>query len=151
MKPEIKFGLLNAIIGLIVGVFHTFTISTNYKWLIVFAPISIFTVGVITWRVKTKNSKYNLGNIVAISFITGTLSHPLTFYLICIYYNLSNCFTGNCNDSLGELPKNLILAIPTSFFLSLFSLLFYGWFTVLTSIIIGASMNYNKKMDKYDN
>lgn len=133
MKPEIKFGLLNAIIGLIVGVFHTFTVSTNYKWLIVFAPISIFTVGVITWRIKTKNSKYNLGNIVAISFITGTLSHPLTFYLMCIYYNLSYWHTNNYTDSSSESPINLILAIPTSFFFSLFSLLFYGWFTVLTS------------------
>src|SRR6187402_621112 len=120
MKPEIKFGLLNSIIGVIVGIFHNYiSIGKGYEILIFCAPISIFITGTLSWKYIIKNPDYKLEDLFPVSIITGTLSHPITFYLTLVYANICNWTTGGCTSSLGGKPINLIYSIPVSLLFSI--------------------------------
>lgn len=152
MKPELKFGLLNSIIGVIVGIFHSYiSIGKGYEILIFFAPISIFIIGTLCWKYKIKNTHYNLEDLIPVSLITGSLSHPITFFLCLVYANICNWTTGGCTSSLGDKPMNLLYSIPASLFFSTFSLIIYGWFTVLSSILVSLYMIYSNNKNVNSN
>ena len=148
MSNAIKFGILNSIIGLILGIYIAYSaIGNGYGILAIGAPISAFVCGIYFWNLIFKKSTENRnGKLILIGFLTGTVSHYLCWILLNIGMNICYWTTGNCTSSLGEPPAEiwqmLIFGIGTTGW----SLLFYGWITIPSSIGIGFIIDrINKK------
>ena len=139
MSNAIKFGILNSIIGLILGIYIAYSAIGNGYWILAIgAPISAFTCGFYFWKLIFKNSTENRnGKLILIGLLTGTVSHYLCWILLNIGMNICYWTTGNCTGSLGDAPAQiwemLIYGIATTGA----SLLFYGWITIPSSIGIG--------------
>src|ERR1035437_411400 len=98
IKNWIKYGLLNAIIGLVIGSFVAINaIGSGYYIFIIAAPISAFLVGGFLWKfIMNEKSQSETGKIILIGIVTGTLSHYFTFVLSSIIMNVCYWTTGNC-------------------------------------------------------
>ena len=148
MQAWLKYGLINALLGLIVGVFLALTaIGDGYSVVLIAAPISAFLIGGLFWKLIIKG-KLTKTRVIVTGILTGTISHYLTFLLLGIGYNICYWTTGNCTDSFGEPPANILLMFGGAFLLSFFSLLFFGWLTVPYAIITGLIL---KRMEEKKN
>lgn len=148
MNNAIKFGILNSIIGLLLGIYIAYSaIGDGYWILAIGAPISAFICGFYFWKlIFKKSTENNSGKLILIGLLTGTVSHYLCWILLNIGMNICYWTTGNCTSSLGEPPAQiwemLIFGIATTGW----SLLFYGWITIPSSIGIGFLVDrINKK------
>jgi type III secretory pathway component EscS len=137
LKTWIKYGIVNAIIGLIVGIFIAITtIGEGYYVFAIAAPLAAFIVGGLFWNMIAKN-EYNSTKIIITGLLTGSVSHYVTFVLLSIGMNICYWTTGECTGSLGEPPVSILSALRDSFVFSFFSLLFFGWITIPYAIAVG--------------
>lgn len=149
MKTWIKYGLLNSIIGLVIGVYLTFTSTGDgYFMFGIAAPIAAFLTGGFLWKIIVRN-KFDKTKIILTGLLTGTVSHYITFILLSIGMNICYQTTGGCTDSLGEPPAGILNMLTGAFILSFFSLLFFGWITAPASVIIGLILK--RKENKQNN
>lgn len=139
MKLWIKYGLLNALIGLLIGILVALkAIGSGYYIFIIAAPISAFLVGGFFWKFIIHEKKQSVtGRIILTGFLTGTVSHYFTFVITSIILNISYWTTGSYLGSLGEKPASIFDMLTGAFAFSFFSLLFFGWITVPVSILTG--------------
>lgn len=137
MKSWLKFGLLNAIVGLIIGAWLTFTaIGDGYESFIIAAPLSVFLVGSVFWKILVKDDMSS-GKLVIVGLLTGTVSHYFTFIILSIMMNICFWLTGGCTSSLREWPASVTMMFGAAFIFSFFSLLAFGWITAPLSVAIG--------------
>jgi hypothetical protein len=137
MKPWLHYGLLNALLGLIVGVFLALTaLADDYYVFVITAPIAAFLTGGLFWKLIAKNNLTKT-RVVITGILSGTLSHYLTWLLMGIGANLIYWTTANWTNSFDEPPANIFLMFGGAFLLSFFSLLFFGWVTVPFARITG--------------
>ena len=137
MKPWIKYGFLNALIGLLIGAYTAFTaIGNGYFVAAIAAPLAFFLTGGLLWKLIVKK-KIDVVQILITGLLTGTISHYITFIILGIGVNICYWTTGQCTGSLGEPPASIISMITGAFAFSFFSLLFFGWITTPASVIIG--------------
>jgi hypothetical protein len=125
MKTWIKYGLLNALLGLIVG------ISININGFAIAAPIAAFLIGWLFWKLLNKDKITNI-RIVITGILSGSISHYLTFILSGVIGNFQYWTTGNTAYT-PSIPDMLVRSVV----MTLFSLLFFGWLTVSYAIIMG--------------
>ncbi|HEY0976143.1 MAG TPA: hypothetical protein VGE21_01630 [Flavobacteriales bacterium] len=139
MKRWYKFGLFNALVGVIVGLHLTVTATGNGYWaFIVAAPIAAFLTAGICWRCFQSDSEpIETPYLFVIGLISGTASHYVTFVLLGLGINILYLIGAYEGDSLGNPPPNLLMVIAGSFATTLYSLLMYGWVTVPASILSG--------------
>jgi hypothetical protein len=122
----IKYGIINAVLGLIVGIFLSLTaIGDGYYVFAVVAPISAFLTGGLFWKILVKNNASKI-KVIFTGLLTGIISHYITFVLLGIGANICYWSTGNCTDSFGDPPASIFLSLAGAFLLSFFSLLFFG-------------------------
>lgn len=147
MINGLKYGLINSVIGLIVGIFHLQFNYQNGFLLIYFAPIAIFITGFVFWQTTSIKRKINGEDAISLGVKVGGLSHVVCFILINNYLNLEGLITNLNYSTFIDLHLNQFTTIPIAFFLSFVSLFLYGWFTIGTSIIISiVTIHYlNKK------
>ena len=94
MRTWIKYGLSNAFLGLIIGIYIAITsIGDGYYAFGIAAPIAAFFTGGITWKLIMKNH-FDNSKIYTTGIITGTVSHYITFILISIGMNI--CYWTRC-------------------------------------------------------
>lgn len=137
----IKYGILNSIIGIAVGIHLTLTaIGDGYYVFIFAAPLSIFTIGGVLWKLLIGTDKTTITKVVVLGIVTGSLSHYFTFLFLSIIMNICYWTFGGYTDSLGEPPASIVSIIGGSLLFSFFSLFMYGWITVPASIISGIIM-----------
>ena len=139
MSNAIKFGILNSIIGLILGIYIAYSAIGNGYWILAIgAPISAFVCGFYFWKLIFKQSTKNRnGKLILIGLLTGTISHYLCWILLNIGMNICYWTTGNCTGSLGEPPAKIWEMLIYGIAMTGASLLFYGWITIPSSIGIG--------------
>jgi len=148
MSNAIKFGTLNSIIGLILGIYIAYSAIGNGYWILAIgAPISAFTCGFYFWKLIFKKSTENRnGKLILIGLLTGTVSHYLCWILLNIGMNICYWTTGNCTGSLGDPPVQIWLMLIYGIVMTGGSLLFFGWITIPSSIGIGFLVDrINKK------
>ena len=137
MNTWTKYGLINALLGLAIGIFIAITsIGDDYFVFGIAAPIASFVTGGLAWKFLVKD-KFDSRKIFITGLLTGTISHYITFVLLSVGMNICYWTTGNCTDSLGGPPASILIMLTGGFAFSFFSLLFFGWLTVPYSIIIG--------------
>lgn len=147
MKVHVKFGLFNALVGILIGVFITiFSIGDGYGIFIFAAPISVFLVGAVLWRLLLDNKIMRNVRVLIVGILTGSLSHYITFLIISIIMNICYLLTGGCTDSLGNKPASVFEMLTGSFAFSFFSLFFFGWITIPASILIGFLLRFSESM-----
>ena len=139
MQPLIKYGLLNAIMGFLIGGLIAISVSGDgYEAFILIAPLSAFLTGSILWRLLVKDDgNFDIGRVIITGLLTGTISHYISFMFLNVALNLCYWTTGNCTDSLGGPPSSIGEMFTGAFTLSFFSLLFLGWLTAPGSVVIG--------------
>ena len=152
MKTWIKYGIANAIIGLIVGLYIAITaIGDGYYVLPIAAPLAAFIVGGLLWTKIVKDG-YGSTKIIITGLLTGTVSHYVTFVLLSIGMNVCYWTTGECTGTLGDPPASILTMLGGAFAFSFFSLLFLGWITAPYSILIGLlikRLNKNKNVAQH--
>jgi hypothetical protein len=137
----IKYGILNSIIGIAVGIHLTLTaIGDGYYVFIFAAPLSIFVIGSVLWKLLIGTEKPNILKVIVIGIVTGSLSHYFTFLFLSIIMNICYWTFDGFADSLGGPPASIVSMIGGSLLFSFFSLFMYGWITVPASIISGIIM-----------
>lgn len=143
MKKAIKYGFLNSIIGLVIGVCIAYFAIGNEYWILVFGvPISAFICGYFFWKLIFKNSTENVNfKIIIIGLLTGTISHYLCWIMLNIVMNICYLLTGDCTDSFGNPPVQIWEMLLLGIGMSAWSLLFVGWITIPFSIGIGFLVN----------
>ncbi|NEU06837.1 hypothetical protein GZH53_00795 [Flavihumibacter sp. R14] len=139
MKKWIKYGLINAVIGFIIGgAVATFAIGNGYYIFALAAPLAAFITGAFFWSaINKKPENYSTGRIILTGFLTGTVSHYITFILLSVGENICYWTTGGCTASLGGPPVSVLSMSTAAFAFCFFSLLFFGWLTVLLSVVAG--------------
>ena len=152
MKTWIKYGLANAIIGLIVGLYIAISaIGDGYYVFPIAAPLAAFIVGGFLWTKIVKDGN-DLTKIIITGLLTGTVSHYVTFVLLSIGMNICYWTTGECTRTLGDPPASILTMLGGAFAFSFFSILFFGWVTAPYSIIIGLIIkrfNKNKNVAQH--
>ncbi|SHN65284.1 hypothetical protein [Desulfovibrio litoralis] len=132
---HIIYGLLFAFIGLLVGIQLTITaIGDGYYRFIFFAPIAGFLSGTLFWYliIMRKNSN-NYALAIIVGVLTGTVSHWLCWSIFLVVGYIEALLSGSeSHDSL----ISPLFAPLAAFSYSLFSLLFYGLYTVIGGIIL---------------
>jgi uncharacterized membrane protein len=151
MKLWLKFGLLNAMFGLLVGIHVTyFTIHEGDYSFVFVAPISAFATAVFFWKIFFKeDTVLENGKIILLGVLTGSLSHFVAYIFLSFGLNICYWTTGACTGPAGEAPAGILTLLSGGIILSFFSLLFYGWITVPISISIGFLIKHfeSKKAD----
>lgn len=146
LSPAVTYGLLNALVGLIVA-FYVFTqaIGDGYEVLMIAAPLGMFCVGALLWKAAMKNEKIEAGRIIFLGILVGIIAHYLTWIFASIFMNLCYWCFGGCTDSFGDAPESIPGMFAFGIVLSFFSILFVGWMTVAGSILCGVVMWWIEK------
>ncbi len=137
MKTWVKYGLINSLLGLVIGIIVTITsIGGGYYSLIILIPISMFLTGGISWKfiIKESNDK---SKVFLTGLITGIFSHYLTFVLLSIWMNICYWTIEKSSSSLNEPPESILNMLGAGFVYAFFSIMFSGWLTIFFSIAIG--------------
>lgn len=139
MKRWVKFGLLNALVGVIIGVQITIAaIGSGYWVLILAAPVAVFLTAGLVWRfLQGEANPIQSKRLFTIGLLTGTVSHYLTWILLDVALDLlwwAGIYSGS---SLGDPPPSFLESLKWSFTGTFISLLVYGWITVPASILAG--------------
>ena len=148
MKTWIKFGIFNAIAGLLIGLYVAANATAEGYWLFaVAAPLAAFLTAEFFWK-HLINPKVHcsVGRVVLVGVLTGTVSHYVAFMMLSIGQNVCFWATGGCTGSLGDPPASILTMLTGAFAFSFFSLIFLGWITVSASVVIGLLMRNRDKM-----
>lgn len=124
MKQWIKYGLLNALFGLlVVGIIAFYATGKEYLIFAIAVPIAAFLAGSLFWSlILNKPSNQTNEQIILVGFLTGSVSHFFTFLLLSIGVNLCNWTTGNCTNRLGEPAASVLSALEGAFVFCFFYL-----------------------------
>ena len=152
MNDSVKYGISNSLVGIAIGL-HTTTRNDSYYLFIYILPISFFITSVLFWklfvdgRILKVESKRN--KVVFTGFLTGFISHPISFIVLYIIGNIAYWLPFIDNYNIIDSPVNLINMLISSFILSIFSLIMYGWITIPSAIILGILLDkLSKKTTK---
>ena len=132
----IKFGLLNCLISIGIGIFIIKTeFSPNGSLILLSSTIAIFFCGLILWNsFKVKTST----NVIKIGALTGLISHPLAWFSMIIINNFCHYFELNCSSDYtfsDEIISGSNI-IGNVFSGTTMSLLFFGYITIFASSIL---------------
>ena len=152
LNDSVKYGISNSLVGIAIGL-HTTTRNDSYYLFIYILPISFFITSVLFWklfvdgRILKVESKRN--KVVFTGFLTGFISHPISFIVLYIIGNIAYWLPFIDNYNIIDSPVNLINMLISSFILSIFSLIMYGWITIPSAIILGILLDkLSKKTTK---
>lgn len=139
MNDKLKFAILNGVAGAIAGGFLAIWSPTSGYWIFgIGAPIAAFSCAYFFWHQFTrKENRPSNSKLFIIGLLSGSVSHYLCWIILGVGMNICYSTTGNCTDSLGSPPIDLLSLPYVSLNFSLLSLLFLGWITVPVSIGIG--------------
>lgn len=139
MTPWVKFGIFNAIAGLLIGLYVSSNATGDgYFNMVIVAPLAAFLTALIFWKWLIKpDGPMGVGRVVLVGLLTGTVSHYVAFVLMSIGMNICFWTTGGCTGSLGDPPASIFMMLGAAFAYSFFSLLFVGWVSAPASVVIG--------------
>ena len=147
MTLTLKYSLLNSASGLLVGILVLgLATGDGYFMFPIAAAVAAFFTGGIFWRLINGNSKeLKTGRVILTGILTGSVSHYICWILLSIAMNICYYTTGDCEDSLGAGPAPVSTMLAGGLVLSFFSLLLFGWLTVLVSTAIGFILKFRLK------
>lgn len=143
MSPQRRATLTVSLIAALTGALVSFPISNSaigsgYEFLPLFGALAAFINAAFFWHILIgKSENYTFLRGAASGGLAGFFSHFFCWYIMILAYNICYWFWRGCTSSLGEPPLNPLLGIIGAAALSLFSLLYYWWLTVLPGFIIG--------------
>jgi len=139
MTSKVKFGVCNAIVALLIGLYVDANASgEGYSGIAIAAPLAAFLTAEFFWGWLIRpDGPINVGRVTIVGLLTGTASHYVMFILLSIGMNLCFWTTGGCVGSLGEPPASILSMLAGAFSYSFFSLMIAGWISVPASIVIG--------------
>ena len=139
MSHSVKFGIFNAIAGLLIG-FYVYSNATGdgYNAFVIVAPLAAFLTAVLFWKWLIKpDMPMGVGRVVLVGLLTGTVSHYVAFIMLSIGMNICFWTTGGCTGSMGDPPASIIMMLGAAFAYCFFSLLYVGWISAPASVVIG--------------
>lgn len=142
MKLWIRFGLYNAIVGLLFGAYLTFTApGGEFQVFIYSVPLAVFLTAGLFWRfIVGDQATPTTGRVIVTGVLTGTVSHYVTFVIVGVFMNICHWVTGGCTGSLGDPPAGILSMLTGALGFSFFSLLWFGWLSVGASVLIGLAL-----------
>lgn len=134
LKFPFLFGILFSLIGIIIGVFISHTaVSKDYEYFYFYSGIAGFITAWISAFLIIERTKQDSDfRLIITSIIVGLLSHWLCWYLVGIELNIRYHIF---KEYFFEPPMNLFVSVIGVFAFCLWSWLFFGWVTVLGSIL----------------
>ncbi len=147
IRSAAKFATGNALIGLLIGIYITYTAIGKGYWIFIpVAVLSAFFTGLIFWKLIMRNSvKKVFWKLILTGLMTGIISHVISWVLLLIGTNICFWLTGDCAGSLNQSPVPLEDILSYALFLSAWSLLFFGWISVPASIFIAILVSRSGK------
>lgn len=132
-------GIIYSLFGILVGLWVAITsIGDGYEWFPLYAGLAAFITAGSLWRIIIERRQcHTIQNGVMIGALSGILSHYVCWYLQVIVVNIKYYWFGTGLSSLGEPPANIFMGITGAFWLSLYSLLFFGLPTVIVGSAVG--------------
>jgi hypothetical protein len=154
-RSQVKRTLLIATIASVVGMGIGFVITgdalgAGYDYFYLYAGSAAFmTSAFFWWWLLERNKGFKIINALLAGLLSGSLSHYVCWYLLFIALNYQHWFFKNGYSSLGEPPANLIEAIVGAAVLSVWSLVLFGWITVVAAMVIfsGACFIINHRLN----
>lgn len=139
MKQSILYGLLNALLGLLLGVFVSCkALGSGYYIFIIIAPISAFGVSSLLWKlIINEKKKSELGKILGMGIATSVFSFYFSFIFAGLFFNIYYWISGCAIGSMNDKPAGLFDLLTGAFAFSFFGIVFWGWITIPLSIAIG--------------
>ena|SRR5690554_4446975 len=152
MNDSVKYGILNSLVGIAIGL-HTTARNDSYYLFIYILPIAFFITSSFFWKLivdgtilKVESRK---NKVVFTGFLAGFISHPISFLVLYIIGNTAYWLPFIDSYDIIESPFGLIDMFISSFVFSIFSLIMYGWITVPSAIILGIFLDkFSKKTTK---
>ncbi len=131
-------GFMCMIIGVLVGARSMASPGEGWRSMPLLAGVSAFASGTLCWWLfAARHLQSNIGSGVLAGAAAGLIAHYLTFYLLIVRQNIAYWASGS-TSSLGEPPIDLLRGIVGAAPFTLFSYLFFGWFTIPAGAAIGA-------------
>ena len=133
------FGLLAAAAAIGVGVYINRSLpQSGYQFLFLAAGLAAFICASLLWWLLPERRKRNLlvWGILA-GALTGLVSHYLAWYLMFVGANICFWLSGGCTSSLGEPPASFQDGLWGAAALTMFSLVFVGWMTIMLGGAVG--------------
>lgn len=152
LNDSVKYGILNSLVGIAIGL-HTTTRNDSYYLFIYILPISFYITSVLFWKLfvdgRTLKVESKRNKVVFTGFLTGFISHPISFFVLYIIGNIAYWLPFIDNYNIIDSPFNLIDMLISSFIFSIFSLIMYGWITIPSAIMFGIFLDkFSKKTTK---
>lgn len=146
-RRALTFGALGGSVGLAFGG-YIFLIAEGdgFRWFIGAAAIAAFLCSAALWRLLPERSeRHRPAWGAAAGAVAGVVSHYFTWYFQYVSANVCYWFTGGCTSSLGEPPANLLIAVAGAAGFTFFSLLGFGWLTLLIGAGLGLFFGFASK------
>lgn len=136
MSDSIKVALIHAVLGVFVG-FYVFynAIGNGYEIFMFSLPIANFLITLTLWDYSINKGDISFLNLFIVSLLAGTFNHYLAWFVNSCISSIGYALNGSFADSLGGPPASPIMMLFGGFAFSFFSLIFYGWLTIIMSFI----------------
>ncbi len=147
LSSKLPFSLLFALIYTVVGTLIGYYVATDaigdgYDYFPISAGLAAFvSAWLLGYIMIGRTNNHSTKQAIKTGIFTGILAHPVSWYFQILGANICYWTTGQCLSSLGEEPANLLEAIVISLGLSLWSLFFMGWATVIAAVLITVNIN----------
>jgi len=140
-NPSLLFAFAYALVGLGMGIFVTVTAIGDYRFFFLYSTLAAFITAYVLWKLIMEKRTHAFKRFALLTGgLSGILSHYVCWYFLYVSANVCYWSVGGCTDSLGEAPANLVVALLGAFALSFWSLLLFGWVTIIAGIVIAMVM-----------
>jgi hypothetical protein len=105
------------------------------------AVLSGFLTSLVTWwAIVGRAHDSGVGRGLISGLVSGVLIHPVCWSLICAGNSLTILLGMSSRQPLGELPLTVGHELVAVFSFSVWSILFYGWLTVVAGALAGGAL-----------
>lgn len=140
MASWLKFALMNAVMGFLVGALvFLIAIGEGYYVFMYAAPIAVFITGALLWRLIVGTRRKNaVWKVLLTGVLTGSVSHYVSWVIVGLVQTIDYWSSYSGQGPSWLKPMGLYDMVTSgSLVFSIFSLMFFGWITVPGSVMIG--------------
>jgi hypothetical protein len=136
LSPAVRYALVNAALGMLVGILIWQTSSGEGYFVFPFAGAASAAVASWgAWRFFCGQPVTpSVGAVVRTGLVAGSVSHYLCWVLLAVGVNLCYFLTGDCVSSTGDPPVSILDMLGFGFMLSGVSLVVFGWLTMSLAV-----------------
>lgn len=132
-RRSLAAGLVGALISVIFGLLVTWQAhGAGYRFFFLASGTAGLLCGALLWRLLPEQQpRWRVIWGALAGGLSGLCAHYVTWLLVLWAARLCFGLTGGCTGSLGEPPVNFLQAFWGAAVFSFFSLVLFGWLTVI--------------------